>query len=338
MMNRRVYRVLTVCVTALFASLYACAAVEETSTAEQAGSNLQGSNLQGSNLQGSNLQGMTLLGFLVEGASLHSEPLTNLRVEHGELVAEQGSATLRGDQLEGVELLGQARNLGASPPATATVNYRITGVEPEDPDHDPTGTGDTYLYTLEQWNAATSAWVPACPEDADGRRAAIPVAAEWDETGARTDSSTMFTLACTTGVIAKCYRWGYKPWVSGYGDLAAMHQTCTRLARADYCGNGVSYTQDGTLINVWDKLPAPGPIQSRGVTPLGMLFEAGWDTSGAVCVSHARYSALGWLLTSPCPSKVPPLLLGGLVCNTLTLTNLLYPSATMYTESYLDLL
>src|SRR5678815_5264127 len=98
-----------------------------------------------------------------------------------------------------------------------------------------------------------------------------------------------FTLGCTTGVIAKCYRWGYRPWVNGYGDLVAMHWTCTRLARADYCGDGTPHTHDGTKINVWDTLPRP--IESHGglLPPAGMLFEAGWNTGGAVCLSRARW-------------------------------------------------
>ena len=73
---------------------------------------------------------------------------------------------------------------------------------------------------------------------------------------------------------------GYKPWKTVGGvSLRDHHQTCTRVLRADYCGNGVSHTQDGTLINIWDTLPAPGPIQQRAVLPPpGMRFEAGWDT------------------------------------------------------------
>jgi hypothetical protein len=282
---------------------------------------------------------MSLQGFLVDGAVLEGVTLTSLRVEKGELVAQRGTETLRGDQLVGMELQGQAQSLPGNPPSTITVAYRITEIEEEDEKYDLTSTGSTYLYTLEQWVDSTGSWAPACPVDSDGRRAAIPLAAEWTPSGARTDASNLFTLACTTGVIAKCYRWGYRPWVTGYGDgdLSDMHWTCTRLARADYCGTGVSYTRDGTLINVWDDLPAPGPIQRHGFTPLGMLFEAGWDTDGAVCLSHARYTLLGWLLTSPCPQQVRPLLLGGLVCNTLPLTKLLYPSATMFSESYLNL-
>ena len=149
----------------------------------------------------------------------------------------------------------------------------------------------TFFNSTEAMTLMSSVWSP--PEEFDEFRVVrlLPLAAIWDGHGNRIASSTQFTFGCTTGVVAKCYRWGYRPWVTGYGDLATVHWICTRVARADYCGNGVTHTRDNTLINVWDNLPAPGPIQAQGQTPTGMLFEAGWSTGGAVCLSHAR-----WLL------------------------------------------
>ena len=83
-MTRIIFCIAILCTTA-------CALDEiETSTGEQAGSNLQGSNLQGVGMQGSNLQGMTLQGFFFAGATLGSATLSNVRVERGELVAEPG--------------------------------------------------------------------------------------------------------------------------------------------------------------------------------------------------------------------------------------------------------
>src|SRR5262249_30101393 len=147
----------------------------------------------------------------------------------------------------------QYRNLATN--QTALVEYRITAVAPEDASHDPTHTGATFLYTLQQNVDNTDSWQLACATDDDNRNVAIPLAAIWDERGNRSVTSGMFTFGCTTGVIAKCYRWGYRPWVTGYGDLAAMHWTCTRMARGDYCGDGVSHTHERTAINAWDTLP-----------------------------------------------------------------------------------
>jgi hypothetical protein len=299
-MNPIKSRVVAVCITALCTFAYACALSEETSTGEQAAAQQNGSNQNGSNQNGSNQNGISLLGFLVDGAMKGGSALTNVRVEKGELVAEQGSTTLRGSQLEGTTLQAQLRSGGQ----IVTASYRIVGVQPE-VGYDPTGTGSTFLYTVEQWNSTTSTWDSACPADHDGLRVAIPLAAEWDESGTRSDSSTMFTLACTSGTIAKCYRWGYRPWVTGYGDLTTMHYVCTRLARADWCGTGVSHTVDGTWIDVWDTLPTPGPIQQQ-VTMSGFEFDSGWSTTGATCLSSARWSVSASVIAEQCPEKLAP--------------------------------
>jgi hypothetical protein len=312
-----------------------------TSTTEQAGETMQGETMQGETMQGETMQGMTMQGMLLSSASLSDVPLTNVRVERGEVVAQQGTTTLRGTSLIDAHFYAQAQNT-ASPPATAIVEYRVTAIAPEDAKYDPTHTGNTYVYTLEQWVADTGKWQAACPADSDGRQVAIPLAAVWDQQGNRNESSTMFTFGCTTGVIAKCYRWGYRPWVSGYGDLTSMHWTCTRLARADYCGNGQPHTHDGTKINVWDTLPPPGPIQSHGggllqLPPPLMTFEAGWNTGGAVCLSRARWALdKGGLLAAACPQRLVPPGLGQTVCETVSDVLGYDANAKMFNESYLN--
>jgi hypothetical protein len=337
MANLRIYPVV-----ALGISLGACAAVEgvETSTAEQPGISMQGISMQGISMQGISMQGMRMLGFQVDDATLGGVPLTSLRVHRGELIAQRGILTLRSAALVGARLTAQVRNLTASPPETAVVTYRIASITLEDASYDPTHTGSTFLYTLEQWIPEDGTWQLACPADTDGRSAAIPLAATWDERGDRIESPSLFTFGCTTGVIAKCYRWGYRPWLTGYGaDMATMHWTCTRMARADYCGDGQSHTQDGTWINLWDNLPFPGPIQRHGLlSPLGMVFEAGWDAHGAVCLSHTRWNVLEELITATCPDRLIPPGLGGLACDSLLDVLAQQPSVRLFNESYLDLL
>jgi len=308
------------------------------STVSQNGMNMQGMNMQGMNMQGMNMQGMNMQGFQLGGATLSGEGLANVRIDKGEVVAERDGVTLHGADVVGAHFIAQAASTD-DPPVLAQVEYRITAVESESASYDPTHSGSTYLYTLEQYVSDTGTWQAACGADVDGRRVAIPLAATWNAHGDRVESSTLFTFACSTGVIAKCYRWGYRPWLTGYGDLIDVHWTCTRLARADYCGNGVSHTHDGTWVNVWDALPAPGPIQNHGglLPPLGMLFEAGWNTGGAVCLSRAR-----WLsdntLANMCPDRlVAPGLLGATVCDTTAEVLGYDPDATMFDESYLNL-
>jgi hypothetical protein len=311
---------------------------ELTSTAEQSSVKRQGMEMQGMEMQGMEMQGMEMQGMRLEGVTMSGDTLRHVRVVKGELFADRGSNTLRGTQLIGARLEAQVRNVSVNPPTSAVAQYRITDIDREDDRFDPTGTRNTYLYTLEQFVPDDNTWRSACPADDDGRRVAIPIAAIWDERGNRIESSTMFTFGCTTGVIAKCYRWGYRPWVTGYGDLVSMHQTCTRVARADYCGNGVSHTRNGTSINIWDRLPPPGPIQRHGfLPPLGFWFEAGWNTGGAVCMSTARWLLDdGLALAQLCPDRlVPPGLLLPTVCDTITAVFLFDPNAKIFNESNL---
>jgi len=323
------------------ACLGACTIDEpETSTVDQygmnmQGMNMQGMNMQGMNMQGMNMQGMNMQGFLLDDAVIgNNQSLDDVRVERGEVIAERGGQTLRGTQLVGARFIARVVS-SDSPPVVAELEYRITAIMAELASYDPTYTGSTYLYTLEQYRYDTNTWEPACGPDLDGRRVAIPLAATWNTHGDRLESATQFTFACTTGVIAKCYRWGYRPWLTGYGaDMTTMHQSCTRLARADYCGDGTPHTQDGTWINVWDNLSPQ--IQRRTLLPpLGFLFEAGWNADGAVCLSHARW-LLDDTLANLCPDRlVPPGLLGETVCDSAALVLGYDANARLFNESNL---
>ena len=176
----------------------------------------------------------------------------------------------------------------------------ITAVNP-----DPTfPQGGTSLYSVDVFdpNGVRSS---LCRPDASGVAAAIPVAAAFNTHGDRVESTASFTFGCTVAVIAKCYRWGYRPWLTGSSyDFAQLHWACTRLARADYCGNGQSWTHDGTLINVWDRAPAPGTFQDHGTPPPDFFFEAGWSTHGAVCLSKQRWATLPPAVAQSCPDRL----------------------------------
>jgi hypothetical protein len=307
-------------------------------TTVQPGITMQGTEMQGMILRGQAMQGLTMQGFRFAGATLNGA-LDALHIERGELVATRGTTTLRGTALVGAQLLADVQGSSEGAPATAVARYQITSIVPEDAVHyDPTGTGNTWLYTLEQWVDDTASWQPACPTDSDGRSAAIPMTATWNNHGDRVESTTQFTFGCTTGVIAKCYRWGYRPWLNGYGHMAATHWTCTRLARADYCGDGVPHTRNGTTINLWDTLPHGG-IQHHGLlAPLGMIFEAGWNTQGAVCLSRARWLDLdGAALAALCPSRLVPPGVNGTVCDLASSVLDYDDDVQMFNESYIGL-
>jgi hypothetical protein len=116
------------------------------------------------------------------------------------------------------------------------------------------------------------------------------VSGAWDQSGRHVDQLTVGnqtvtnTFSCTSGVIAKCVLWGYRPWAVG----ASLHQACTRMARADYCGDGAPHTENGTTIDMFDRYGLQAPANAPHLS-----FEAGWAEDGAVCVNEPRYDCHG---------------------------------------------
>jgi hypothetical protein len=121
---------------------------------------------------------------------------------------------------------------------------------------------------------------------------AIAVPGAWsDEDGQyyeTKDGKQVFTLACMTGIAAKCVHWGYPPWGTSEGrPLADYFAACTHAARAEYRSD-TAYTCTGTLIDVYDRLSIQRP-STQSSEPL--LFEAAWGKDGPVCINHPRFPA-----------------------------------------------
>ena len=147
--------------------------------------------------------------------------------------------------------------------------------------------GRTSLYVLE-YQARDGEWRPFCAPDAQGERAALVLPGSYDARNTARADAGRVTFACTRGVLAKCYRWGYRPWLGER--IAWAHQACVRMAMADYCGDGRPWTRDGTLIDHWDTLTPP--VQRRDGGDRDMAFEAAWTPEGAVCLGHRRWTGL----------------------------------------------
>jgi ADYC domain len=64
----------------------------------------------------------------------------------------------------------------------------------------------------------------------------------------------VFELTCTGGAQAKCVRVGYRPWETSTDGrpMRVLYNTCVRMMRADYGGDGHGTTRDGMLIDVYD--------------------------------------------------------------------------------------
>lgn len=92
------------------------------------------------------------------------------------------------------------------------------------------------------------------------------------------------------GAVGKCLLWDRPTglgWIPETGRGQAEFNACLRAVRADYCGNGVTHTLDGTRIDLY------GTREPHTVTAPNLL-EATWNEHGALCVIHAR-----WLVLSP---------------------------------------
>jgi hypothetical protein len=241
--------------------------------------------MNGLKTQGQQMQGTELAAINFTGAELNQMEINNLQLNGTSFSGQLGAQTLSGQDFIGVQLT--ALDLAGNP-----AQVTITGIsaDPEDP------SGQTLLYNLVSHDSGTGTTANACNPDASGAQLAIPVAGTWDTTGAHTDSTTAFTFGCTSGVIAKCVRWGYRPWESlGQESLAPYHQICTRLARADYCGDGITHTEEGTLVDVYDDLGFLTPTPNSG-----LIFDAAWTSKGAYCIAKERWLSLQNLTTFHC--------------------------------------
>ncbi len=202
---------------------------------------------------------------------------------------DEKTKILKGKDLKGAQL-------NAVDEEGRKLNFEIKDVEldPKDPEK------ETYLYTVFYRDSANSQGKNLCTPDAENVAKAIPLTGSWDKTGAHTESSDIITFGCTSGVLAKCVRFGYKPWKSVKGtSLRDYHQACTRMTRADYCGNGKSHTRKGTPINIYDELG----IQKK--TPhTGMVFEAAWSPEGATFINRPRWFETLSEIRQECPDKL----------------------------------
>ncbi|RKH21694.1 hypothetical protein D7X75_36610 [Corallococcus sp. CA031C] len=192
--------------------------------------------------------------------------------------------------------------------------------------------------------------VPLCPA---GSGFALAVPHPWSTGGELLNNPDYFTFACAPsnqgtasnpffvggGVIAKCIDWGYAPWGGPSSPDAVArdsHELCTRMARADYCGEGKSNTLDGTPLSFMG--PQSALALSTNGYPVATVeqgqyaLEAVWkrDSCGTVrplCLGKKRWDSLS--LEATCLNRAleagtPPVIATGpsiRPCEDLKLTN-----------------
>lgn len=150
-------------------------------------------------------------------------------------------------------------------------------------------TGGTHPYQFHRVQTRMlpdGEWEDACHDGGGNPVKAILLKGDWvppeyarsTETGA--DEAT--TWACRGAALAKCVEWGYHPEGTVSSTLLSdHHQACTRMVRADYCGDGEHHTENGTIIDVDDSL---------GINEFetSWVIESAWGPDGALCLNEPR--------------------------------------------------
>jgi hypothetical protein len=214
----------------------------------------------------------------------------SLELRKARLVASPvASASLTGTVLRGSSSDGKP------------VEVAVCGAEPAPED------SDMVWYRIEAWNPVAQAWENPCV--ATGRvpdPRALPVSGVWNSSGTHQEVKGRLTLACENGAISQCIRWGYKPWAFRDGQsLADLHQACTRMARADYCGNGRSHSPPASVIDMYDSLGVHSSttVALASWDPERASFEAAWAPDGATCLSHTRDGRALETILRECPGR-----------------------------------
>jgi hypothetical protein len=243
---------------------------QNTLSLEKAESGLMVQN--GINPNGRLLNGV-LLSVRYDGARRQgmNTSLSELWLEGTVFHGLQGSEELSGQDFQLVTFVGDVDN-------GTTVPVRIDSITQ--------GTGadqDVWSYRVMYQEPTDGRWYSICRAEDGTPLNAIPLEHRWDYRqgvaggGSKIHDATRFTFACEEAALAKCVRNGYKPWSSLNGvSLEEHHQACTRLLRADFCGDGSSYTVNGNWVNLYDSVSVQADTASWAA-------EAEWTAAGASC-------------------------------------------------------
>ncbi len=119
-----------------------------------------------------------------------------------------------------------------------------------------------------------------CDSDADGFHAAIPAkdVSVDPQTGDMTARPSTVYLACVSGAVGKAMLWGYKPWER----TLAEFEVASRVVRADYCFDGVSWTTTGVHLQVRDNFAVNDFLREEDPT------EVVWTAAGLACIGQPR--------------------------------------------------
>jgi hypothetical protein len=244
---------------------------------------VNGRAIQELNLDGlANAAGMKIVGFTAPLGLLGYE----LAVEDDELVAKKtGAPTLRGLGMVGATILVKEPGLLSLPiPITVTLVGQVDSWADDGP--------PVPSYALLYPDLTTITGTRnVCNGDLTDvlATAAVVLGGETYNNTTKTvnaNQSRWFTIGCAGSAAAKLRLLNYGPQsdFDGQGNPAsvAQRQAALKMLTADYCGNGVSYTQNGTPLQYEDAAGTVSLIGTQGAT------EAVWTSSGALCLDTTR--------------------------------------------------
>lgn len=257
------------------------------------GGMMNGVPIRGLNLRGSDNYVMSATSDTasrIRGMIFHGRPVTSLTAVNGVLQATTAAGTAT------AFTAGDPLTLQIADSLKGTLRIYVAQTT-------PSYTAYTAEYSTDGQN-----WQAFCPHNyvytTQGgdletfvAESMIPVGgAKWDSSnGNRVADNAAITLACAHDAVGGCVTWGYAPWSTGnaYGQtmtLEGYHQTCTRLKRADFCGNGTSHTslnagvKKHVTIQVWDSIH----LNDSGDQSLASM-EGFWNPNGATCLNADQF-------------------------------------------------
>lgn len=241
--------------------------------------NPNGVSLNGVRLNGVRLNGVRLNGVRLNGVTMGGVTVTGVTVKSTKLDGTKAGKNVHDRDFVGAQMTGTLSD-GTTLAMRIDSATQLSGSNSE-----------VWAYGVSYQDAGV--WQYLCGvDDSNAEQLAIAVPGSFNYGtgvtggGSYTADPTVFTFGCRATAIAKCIEMGYKYWkpVPGNGTQTLLNHmvACTRLLRADYCGDGNSWTVDGTPVNIYD---------GRGIQgdAAGWPIEAEWAPGGANCMSPTNY-------------------------------------------------
>lgn len=230
-------------------------------------------------LDGQALDGLTLTDVLIPRPDAQWLRLDKVEIVAGRLRGRRGSTFYHDEELLGSRWL-------LSPSEGSPVEMWISG-------YTVISSAQT-RYTFQTLDAG-GAVVHVCDPSPQGDYSAIPIKDRTVDptTGAVAIRARTLYLGCLSGAVGKARAWGYGP------EQPADFAAAIRMIRADYCGDGTSWTTEGTSVQVHD---------AWGINTFAQASEASeavWTATGLACLTQPRWTAFNAAQVSCDGAPVP---------------------------------